>query len=152
MSPARLASLAFVLASLSQPALAQVLTPSAGQAAPAPSEPKVTSTQIERKGRTGFDITLGTYLTLDKECKIGPLPRLEITGEPKGGKIRQHPGAINLREVPGAPRRNCIGTSPNGMVIVYRAERRFKGEETIAFRLHYPNGDIREVNARVLVQ
>lgn len=130
-----------------------------GQTAPvappqpvAAGEPKVTATEVERKGRTGFDILLGTYLTLDRDCKIGQPPVLSQPTEPKGGKLRTRPGPINLRDVPGAPRRNCIGVSPNGLAIVYRAERRFRGEDLAVFRLTYPNGDIREVTAKIIVQ
>jgi len=54
--------------------------------------------------------------------------------------------------VPGAPKTNCIGTSPYGVGVFYRAERRFKGEDTFVYRVVYPTGDVREVSAKVVIQ
>lgn len=121
-------------------------------AAVTPRQPVVTKTEVTRKGRPNNDIFLGTYLTLDRECKIGEAPKVTYSVEPKNGKMRTRPHPINLRDVPGAPRRTCIGTSPNGLAVLYRADRRFKGEEKIEFRLTYPNGDMREVSATVTVE
>jgi hypothetical protein len=115
-------------------------------------EGKVTTTSTERKGRTASDIFLGVYLSLDKECKIGPAPKLEFPTPAQNGKVFTRNFPINLRDVPGAPRRNCIGTSPSGMAVIYRSAPKFKGEETIVFKLTYPNKDIREVSAKVIVQ
>jgi len=95
---------------------------------------------------------LGIYLTLDRDCKIGEAPKVTYALEPKNGKMRTRPHPINLRDVPGAPRRTCIGTSPNGLAVLYRSDRRFKGEEKIQFTLTYPNGDTREVSATVTVE
>jgi hypothetical protein len=147
---------------LAAPALAQAVAPqplaqqqapqAAGTGAQPAAAPKVTHVDVERKGRIGHDVFLGTYLSLDKECKVGAAPRIEFTTNPVGGKMRTRTNAINLRDVPGAPRRNCIGISPTGLAVIYRGERRFKGEEKIVFKVIYPNGDIREVNAKVVVE
>jgi hypothetical protein len=150
------------------PALAQLAPPpavpgfqspgfSTGQPAPAPAttpagEAKTVKSEVQRKGRTGFDTFLSTYLTLSKDCKVGANPRVEVTTQPKNGKITMRPNAINLRAVPGAPKTNCIGTSPYGVGVFYRAERRFKGEDTFVYRVLYPTGDIREVSAKVVIQ
>lgn len=150
---------AFCGAGLAAPACAQAVAPQtlAQQQAPAPAAqpvaaPKVTHVDVERKGRIGHDVFLGTYLALDKECKVGATPRIEFVTNPVGGKMRTRNNAINLRDVPGAPRKNCIGISPNGLAVMYRGERRFKGEEKIVFKVIYPNGDVREVNAKVVVE
>lgn len=127
------------------------LQPLSGATQPKP-EPKIVKTEVERKGRIGREIFISTYLTLSKECKVGPNPRLETTEAPKNGKLYTRPNAINLRAVPGAPRTNCIGTSPYGLGVFYRPERRFKGEETFQFKIVYPEGDIREVSAKVIVE
>jgi len=142
-----------VLAQAVEPqTLNQRLSQAAGASAqPAPA-PKVTKVDVERKGRIGHDVFLGTYLSLDKECKVGATPRIEFTTNPTGGKMRTRTNAINLRDVPGAPRKNCIGISPTGLAVIYRGERRFKGEEKIVFKVIYPNGDMREVNAKVVVE
>lgn len=115
-------------------------------------EPKIVKTEVERKGRIGREVFISTYLTLSRECKVGPNPRLDTTEAPKNGKLYTRPNAINLRAVPGAPRTNCIGTSPYGLGVFYRPERRFKGEETFQFRIVYPDGDIREISAKVIVE
>lgn len=133
-----------------RPVAPATATPAApAQPAAPPMHAKV---DVERKGRAENDIFLGTYLSLDRECKVGSGPRIEFMTPPKSGKTRTRNHPINLRDVPGAPRRNCIGTSPNGVAVIYRADRRFKGEETIVFKAIYPNGDTREVTAKVLVQ
>ncbi|KAF0230410.1 MAG: hypothetical protein FD175_1732 [Beijerinckiaceae bacterium] len=124
----------------------------AAPASAAAGETKIVKSEVERKGRTGVDTFLATYLTLSKECKVGVNPRVEVTTQPKNGKINFRPNAINLRAVPGAPRTNCIGTSPSGLGVFYRAERRFKGEDTFVYRVIYPTGDIREVSAKVVIQ
>lgn len=116
------------------------------------AEPKTVKSEVERHGRTGFDTFLATYLTLSKECKIGTNPKIDVTVPPKNGKINIRPNAINLRSVPGAPKTNCIGVSPSGVGVFYRAERKFKGEETFTYRVIYPTGDIREVTAKVITQ
>ncbi len=108
--------------------------------------------EIKRKGRTGYDIFLGTYLTLSADCKIGASPEITFSEPPRNGtaKIRTYP--INLRDVPGAARRNCIGVSPRGVAAIYQSRARFKGEESVNFKVTYPNGDVREVSAKILVQ
>lgn len=166
--------LALVLAgsALAGPALAQAITPGGAGKAPASGgfaplpqaqpattlaagekhTPKATQAEVERKGRTGYDIFLGTYLTLDKDCKIGAGPEITFPVPPKNGvtKIRTYP--INLRDVPGAPRRTCIGTSPKGVAAIYQSKARFKGEDTLTFKVAYPNGDTREVAVKITVQ
>lgn len=139
-------------------AAAQTIAPQApGALAPAttpaaPVAPKIIKAEVERKGRVGREVILGTYLTLSKECKVGATPKIEYPAPPKSGKMATRTSAINLRHVPGAPRGNCIGTSPNGILVAYRPERRFSGEETIVFKVVYPDGDAREVTAKVVVQ
>ena len=141
-------------------ALAQAITPQIQTITPVPVAPdaapvvapKVTTTEAERKGRMNSDVFLGVYLSLDKECKVGAQPRLEVMTQPVGGKIRTRNYPINLRDVPGAPRRTCIGTSPNGLAIMYRSEKKFKGDDLARFKLIYPNGDIRDVSVKVVIQ
>lgn len=129
--------------------------PAAGApAAPAVAAhvPVTTPVEVARKGRPNSDIFLGVYLTLDRDCKVGATPKVEFSGDPKSGKLRTRPHPINLRDVPGAPRRTCIGTSPNGQAVIYRPDRRFRGEDKIEFRVVYPNGDIRAISATVTVE
>jgi hypothetical protein len=128
--------------------------PGGAQAAPAAPLhiPVTTPVEVTRKGRPGSDIFLGVYLTLDRDCKVGATPRVEFGGDPRSGKLRTRPHPINLRDVPGAPRRTCIGTSPNGQAVIFRPERRFRGEEKLEFRVVYPNGDVRAVTATIMVE
>lgn len=125
-------------------------------AAPAASEEKAaaesTKTEVERTGRMGRDVIFATYLTLSKDCKVGASPRVEFPVPPKNGKAGTRTSAINLRAVPGAPRKNCIGTSPNGVLVFFRPDRRFKGEEVFTYRVVYPDGSAREVVAKAIVQ
>lgn len=151
------AMLAALIGIAALPARAQSITPQAPPAVPsaataAAEAPKVVKAEVERKGRSGLEIFIGTYLTLSKECKVGANPRLEIATPPKGGKVHTRPNAINLRAVPGAPKGNCIGTSPSGLGVFYRSERKFKGEDAFVLRLVYPTGDIREVHAKMIVE
>jgi hypothetical protein len=135
-------------------AAAQSITPVPRPAAPAAAAytPVTTPVEVTRKGRPGSDIFLGVYLTLDRECKVGSTPRVEFAGDPRSGKLRTRPHPINLRDVPGAPRRTCIGTSPNGQAVIFRPDRRFRGEEKLEFRVVYPNGDVRAVTATITVE
>lgn len=126
--------------------------PASTPAPPPAADAKIIKSEVQRKGRTGYETFIATYLTLDKNCKVGPNPKLETPEPPKNGKLATRPNAINLRAVPGAPRGNCIGTSPYGLGVFYRADRRFKGEDTFVFHIVYPNGDIREVSAKVTIQ
>lgn len=158
----RISALVFVALLGATGAMAQSITPvprpanpAAGtQAAPAaPAHTPVTiPVEVTRKGRPASDVFLGVYLTLDRECKVGATPRVEFAGDPKTGKLRTRPHPINLRDVPGAPRRTCIGTSPNGQAVIYRSDRRFRGEEKIEFRVVYPNGDVRAVTATITIE
>ncbi|MCA0407187.1 MAG: hypothetical protein LCH39_13675 [Proteobacteria bacterium] len=172
---ASMVGLALVVPALAQ---AQSITPGANRNAPAPGTltppaqsapatpataqtsatdkaaagPKATHAEVERKGRTGYDIFLGTYLTLSADCKVGNSPEITFPEPPKNGvtKIRTYP--INLRDVPGAPKRTCIGTSPKGVAAIYQSKARFKGEDQLRFKVSYPNGDTREVSVKILVQ
>ena len=140
--------------SLAGAAAAQTIAPRAPVPAPvSAAEPaKVTETSIERKGDYRRDTFLGVYLTLDRDCKVGETPRIETVESPQGGKMRTRPHPINLRDVPGAPRRNCIGTSPGGLAVLYRPDRKFKGQDKVVFRVLYPNGDRRTVTATLTVE
>ena len=127
--------------------------PNAASATNAPkTEPKVVKTEVERQGRPNREVFIATYLTLSRECKVGPNPRLEVSEAPKNGKVYTRANAINLRAVPGAPRTNCIGTSPSGLGVFFRPERRFAGTETFSFKIIYPDGDIREVAAKIVIE
>lgn len=156
--PVLRAAVAIGVLSFGPAAVAQSVAPQVPGAQPpvatpaAAGEAKIVKSEVERKGRTGVDTFLATYLTLSKECKVGVNPKIEVTTQPKNGKINTRTNAINLRAVPGAPKTNCIGTSPNGIGVFYRAERRFKGEDTFVYRIVYPTGDIREVSAKVVIQ
>lgn len=139
--------------------LAQSVTPRAPGAPPAATEstepkhePTVVNTEAERKGRIGRDVIFGTYLTLSRDCKVGASPKIEFPVQPANGKVGTRTSAINLRAVPGAPRRNCIGTSPNGVLVYFRPERRFKGQDSFTYKVIYPNGDTREVAAKAIVE
>lgn len=155
--PLLASALAGVIA-VSGAAFAQAVAPQQAPGQPAttaaaqPVETRIVKAEVERKGRGGADIYLGAYLTLSKDCKVGANPRLEVPEQPKGGKVVTRPNALNLRQVPGAPRNNCIGTSPYALGVFYRPERRFKGEDTFLFKIVYPTGEIREVTAKVTVQ
>ena len=135
-----------------RPPVAAPAAPVAGAATAPAHVPVITKAETERKGRADRDVFLGVYLTLDRECKVGEAPKIEFTVPPRNGKMRTRTYAINLRDVPGAPRRNCIGISPSGVAVVYRANRRFSGEEQVSFAVIYPNGDRREISAKVLIQ
>lgn len=164
MRGSRLSVFGLLALLVASPAFAQSITPVPRPATPPtfqlvpngnpppPYTPVVTPVEVTRKGRANTDIFLGVYLTLDRECKVGATPRVEFAGDPKGGKLRTRTHPINLRDVPGAPRRTCIGTSPNGLAVTYRSDRRFKGEDKVEFRVVYPNGDVRAISATVTVE
>ena len=140
-------------------ATAQTIAPQPPQGMPAtqpaattPPIGKVTTTEAERKGRTESEVYLGVYLSLDKDCKVGAQPKIEIVKAPASGKLRTRNHPINLRDVPGAPKRTCIGTSPNGIAVLYRSDRRFKGEDFANFRVVYPNGDVRDASVKISIQ
>ena len=120
-------------------------------AAPAHT-PVVTKSEAERKGGSDRDIFMGVYLALDRDCKVGSGPRIEFVSNPANGKMKTRNHPINLRDVPGAPRRTCIGTSPNGVAVIYRSNKRFKGDDLVNFKAIYPNGDIRDVTVKIVVQ
>jgi hypothetical protein len=118
----------------------------------AQATPQVVTSEATRTARQGIDALLATYLTLDKECKIGDEPKIEPIEGPSNGIIRMRPQPINLRDVPGAPRRNCVGTSPSGIGVFYRANRKFKGEDRVRLRITYPEGHQREITLTITVK
>ena len=142
---------AMLIGGLSLLATAPVQAQTASPAS-ADGKAETTKTEVERTGRMGRDVIFATYLTLSKDCKVGASPHVEFPVPPKTGKVGTRTSAINLRAVPGAPRRNCIGTSPNGVLVYFRPDRRFKGEETFTYRVVYPDGSSREVSAKAIVQ
>ena len=108
------------------------------------------ATETKRSGRTGADIVLGADLSVEKGCKVGGPPKIEVTEKPAHGQIITRPQGVNIRTAPGAPK-NCIGLSPNGVAVIYRSARRFKGEDTATFQVTLPDG-VREVKAAITVK
>ena len=108
------------------------------------------ATETKRAGRTGADIVLGAYLSVEKGCKVGDPPPVEVIDKPAHGQIITRPQGVNIRTAPGAPK-NCIGLSPNGVAVIYRSARRFKGEDKATFKVTLPDG-VREVRAAITVK
>ncbi len=156
------------LLSVHLPAQAQPVVPQAATnpaAAPAPgfatppmaqpvagAVPEISSIEVQKAGKAGRDVYIGSYITVDRTCKVGPTPKVEFTTQPKNGKLRTLPDAMNLTQAPGIPRNKCLGVSPTGIAIRYRSNPRFKGDDTFVYMVTYPDGRQREVKGTVAVQ
>lgn len=162
-------SLAAVFAILSWPALAQTAQPQPGGSpapgfqappradapAPLPSQPMIidrSSLELQKTVKTGRDIYIGSYITIDKSCKVGTTPKVEIVQQPPTGTLRVRPHAVVLMSAPGVQRNKCLGTSPAGIAIWYRSKARFKGDDKFSYSVAYPDGRQRDVTVTMSVQ
>lgn len=134
--------------------------PAAIAPAPAPAQPaapteplstEVTSVAVTRDVKAGYEVTIGAWLTVSKECKVGETPKIEFVTQPTNGALRTKPAALNIRSIPGAPK-NCVGVSPRGIGVAYRPKARFVGQDTAFFKVLYPGGQTREVTATIMVK
>lgn len=148
-------------------ALAQAPQPAAGptpgfQSPPradappaAPVQPVVidrSSLDLKKTAKPGRDVYIGSYITIDKTCKVGATPKIEITEQPPNGSLRIRPHAVVLMTAPGVQRNKCLGTSPSGIAIWYRSKPRAKGDDTFAYSVAYPDGRQRDVKVVVSIQ
>ncbi|HRJ69392.1 MAG TPA: hypothetical protein PK812_07265 [Beijerinckiaceae bacterium] len=131
-------------------------TPPSAQPAstPAPADPvpEITTTEVQKQAKTGRDVFIGSYIQVDRTCKVGPTPKIEQPEPPKNGVIKTRPMPINLGSAPGVPRNKCLGVSPAGIAVYYQGKWRFKGEDAFVYRVRYADGRIREVKGTVTVQ
>lgn len=137
-------------------ALAQ--TPAPGfqpppQAAPAtPAVTDVSQATVTKTAKPDRDVFIGSYITVDKTCKVGATPTVEFTQQPTQGKLRTRRDAVNLQHAPGVPRNKCLGVSPAGIAVMYRSARKAKGDDVFTYKVTYPDGRVREVSGTVTVQ
>lgn len=110
------------------------------------------SVEVSKTGRVDRDIFIGSYLSIDKTCKVGNRPEVEFTQPPKNGILRTRKDPVNLQTAPGIPRGRCLGVSPAGVAVVYRSKPKMKGEDTFIYTVKYPDGRVREVKGTVTVQ
>lgn len=155
---------ALVFLAVVSPALAQAPQPASppGFASPpkadAPASPVAAAgavhseTATHKTGKTGREIFVGSYITVDATCKVGKQPTIEFTQQPANGTVRKKRDAYNLRNAPGLPRNKCLGVSPEGLAVVYGSKPRFKGDDTFAYTVTFPDGRTRTVQATITVQ
>lgn len=157
--------LACALIAFSLPALAQQAQPQAApsfqpppraDAAPAQAAAPVvadrSSVEQKKTAKPGRDIYIGSYITLDKTCKVGATPKVDVTEQPKSGAVRIRPHAVVLMTAPGVQRNKCLGTSPAGIAVWYRGNAKAKGEDVFSYSVSYPDGRIRDVKTMVTLQ
>lgn len=129
-------------------------TISAPQPAPAaqPAVVDVSTATVSKTAKPDRDVFIGSYITVDKTCKVGATPTVEFTQQPANGRLKTRREAVNLQHAPGVPRNKCLGVSPSGIAVIYRSKPRVKGEDTFAYKVTYPDGRVREVTATVTLQ
>jgi hypothetical protein len=153
----RILALAVALA-LSGPALAQ----GKGFKAPEKVEPEPyaastnpddhTTAEVKKTVKTGRDLFIGSYITIDKTCKVGKQPQIQFVTQPTNGAVRKRRDGFNLSHAPGVPRNKCLGVSPEGIAVMYVSKPRFKGDDTFGYKVLFPDGRTRTVSATVTVQ
>lgn len=128
-------------------------TPAPQQAsAPAATVADVSKVSVSKTSKPDRDVFIGSYITIDKTCKVGEAPAIEFTQQPAQGKLRTRRDAVNLQHAPGVSRNKCLGVSPAGIAVVYRSQRKAKGDDSFAYKVTYPDGRVREVSGTVSVQ
>jgi hypothetical protein len=113
---------------------------------------ETTTTEVQKQAKTGRDVFIGSYIQVDRTCKVGPTPKIEQPTPPKNGVIKTRPMPINLQTAPGVPRNKCLGVSPSGIAVYYQGKWRFKGDDAFVYRVLFADGRIREVKGSVTVQ
>jgi hypothetical protein len=151
------AALAQAPAPAAQPASPPGFTapPRANAPEPAPAAPVVadrSSVEVSKTARTDRDVFIGSYITIDKTCKVGDRPTVDFTQPPKNGTLRTRKDPVNLQSAPGIPRGRCLGVSPAGISVIYRSKARFKGDDSFLYTVSYPDGRVREVKGTVSIQ
>ncbi len=134
-----------------------------GFAAPPAAQPAVAAApaapaehshaEVTKKAKPGRDVFIGSYLTIDKTCKVGERPVVTITEQPKNGKVRTRNDSMNLAHAAGVPRNKCLGVSPSAIGVVYQSNPKFRsGDDSFAYSVKYPDGRERDVKVTVTVQ
>lgn len=108
--------------------------------------------EVKKNAKTGRDVFIGSYITIDKACKVGKQPQIEFLSQPPNGAIRKRRDGFNLTQAPGVPRNKCLGVSPEGIAVMYVSKPRFKGDDTFSYKVRYPDGRTRTVKAAITVQ
>lgn len=111
-----------------------------------------TTADVAKTAKTGRDIFIGSYITIDKTCKVGKQPQIEFIDQPANGAIRKRRDGFNLTQAPGVPRNKCLGVSPEGIAVMYVSKPRFKGDDTFKYKVLFPDGRTRTVKVAVTVQ
>lgn len=133
-----------------------------GFQSPAKAEPPVfeeskepadhSETEVKKTAKTGRDVFIGSYISVDKTCKIGKQPQVEFLTQPANGAVRKRRDSFNLSHAPGVPRNKCLGVSPEGIAVMYISKARFKGDDAFSYKVRFPDGRTRTVKAAITVQ
>lgn len=126
--------------------------PQAAATAAAPAVADVSKVAITKSTKPDRDVFIGSYITVDKTCKVGATPVIDFIQQPAQGKLRTRRDAMNLQHAPGVPRNKCLGVSPAGIAVMYRSARKAKGDDAFTYKVTYPDGRVREVSGTVTVQ
>lgn len=129
--------------------------PAAAQPAPVaqPAAPAERSqAEVTKTAKPGRDVFIGSYLTLDKTCKVGERPTVTFTEQPKNGKVRSRGDSMNLAHAAGVPRNKCLGVSPSAIAVIYQGGPKFRsGSDSFAYNVKYPDGRERDVKVTVTI-
>lgn len=146
---------------LAAPAWAQSATPGGFATPPKVDAPATaasgnpadhTEAEVKKTAKTGRDLFIGAYITVDKACKVGKQPTISVTQPPANGTARTRRDAFNLAFAPGVPRNKCLGVSPDGIAVMYVSKRAFKGEDSFSYVVTFGDGRTRTVKAAITVQ
>lgn len=111
-----------------------------------------TEADTQKTAKTGRDVFIGSYITVDKTCKVGKQPQIEFLTQPQNGSVRKRRDSFNLGHAPGIPRNKCLGISPEGIAVMYISKPRYKGEDAFSYKVRFPDGRSRTVKAAITVQ
>lgn len=108
--------------------------------------------ETQKTTKTGRDLFIGSYISVDKTCKVGKQPQIEFLTQPTNGSVRKRRDSFNLSNAPGVPRNKCLGVSPEGNAVMYISKPKYKGEDSFSYKVRFSDGRTRTVKAAITVQ
>lgn len=100
----------------------------------------------------GREITLErSYMTLDKQCRPKPLPRLTIEQQPAHGRAWPIAGPSQPNYGPG-PYQHCNSRMVQAAAIRYQANANYRGPDSVVVRVRFQNGEVHSERVPVTVR
>lgn len=93
----------------------------------------------------GYWLELGSYVTIDKTCKMTSVPQISVTQRPRHGSVRIYRKSGYGGFDRNGPHGACADVKYPGLAVRYTPARGYAGQDAFAYRVRFANGEIRNI-------